>query len=349
MRQGFTNSELIIFCEQMGMVLKSGLSAFEGILLMKEDAGNQRAEVSRIYEKLAEELEQTGILYDAMEESGGFPDYVIHMVRIGEQTGNLDEVMDSLAAYYEREEGMLQDIRTAVSYPLVMLFMMLAILLVMMIKVLPVFSQVYEQMGSRMSGPAAGLLAAGLWMKSNWGVLIGAAVLILGGAWWLFRTEAGQKCFSKMSQKLMTSRRIMEMISGARFASGISMALRSVMDYDGAFSLAGLLVEKDERMKEKMVRCKKSMEEGENLSGALADAGIMTGLNARMLYIAERTGEMDQALAKIAAQMDEEASARIQNMVLAVEPALVVLLSVLVGGILLSVMVPLMGILSSIG
>ena len=91
------------------------------------------------------------------------------------------------------------------------------------------------------------------------------------------------------------------------------------------------------------------MEEGENLSGALADAGIMTGLNARMLYIAERTGEMDQALAKIAAQMDEEASARIQNMVLAVEPALVVLLSVLVGGILLSVMVPLMGILSSIG
>ena len=62
MRQGFTNSELIIFCEQMGMVLKSGLSAFEGILLMKEDAGNQRAEVSRIYEKLAEELEQTGIL-----------------------------------------------------------------------------------------------------------------------------------------------------------------------------------------------------------------------------------------------------------------------------------------------
>ena len=70
MRQGFTNSELIIFCEQMGMVLKSGLSAFEGILLMKEDAGNQRAEVSRIYEKLAEELEQTGILYDAMEEYG---------------------------------------------------------------------------------------------------------------------------------------------------------------------------------------------------------------------------------------------------------------------------------------
>ena len=102
-------------------------------------------------------------------------------------------------------------------------------------------------------------------------------------------------------------------------------------------------------MKQKLDACRKQVEEGESFSRAAVQAGILSGLYGRMLFIAERTGDTDGALRRIAAQADDEVTARIQNFISVLEPTMVAVLSVLVGGILLSVMVPLMGILSSIG
>ena len=162
-----SNSERILFCEQMGMILKSGISAAEGIMIMKEDAGQEESPLRELYEEIQRNLDETGIFYDALEETGAFPDYMIQMARIGEQTGNLDEVMEGLAAYYEREENMVQDIKSAVTYPLLMLGMMLVIFLVMIVKVLPVFAQVYEQLGGQMTGMAAVLLQAGIGIRRS--------------------------------------------------------------------------------------------------------------------------------------------------------------------------------------
>ena len=100
---------------------------------------------------------------------------------------------------------------------------------------------------------------------------------------------------------------------------------------------------------QKLENCRESVGEGETFSTAAVQSGLLTGLYGRMLYIAERTGETDGALRKIAAQADEEVTMRIQNFISVLEPTLVAVLSVLVGGVLLSVMVPLMGILSNIG
>ena len=102
-------------------------------------------------------------------------------------------------------------------------------------------------------------------------------------------------------------------------------------------------------MKQKLAACREQVEEEESFSLAAVQAGILSGLYGRMLFIAERTGDTDGALRRIAAQADDEVTARIQNFISVLEPTMVAVLSVLVGGILLSVMVPLMGILSSIG
>ena len=129
----------------------------------------------------------------------------------------------------------------------------------------------------------------------------------------------------------------------------MSMALRSGMDYDGAFQMVESLLSADQSVKRKLDSCREKVEDGESFSAAAVQAGLLTGLYGRMLYIAERTGDTDGALKKIALQADSEVTARIQNFISVLEPTLVAVLSVLVGGILLSVMVPLMGILSSIG
>ena len=344
-----SNNEKILFCAQMGMILKAGLSATEGIMIMKEDAGQEESSLRALYEQIQKNLEETGIFYDALEETGAFPDYMIQMIRLGEQTGNLDEVMDGLAAYYEREENMVQDIKSAVTYPLLMLGMMLVIFLVMIVKVLPVFAQVYEQLGGQMTGMAAVLLRAGEGIRQYYGWILLVLIAIAGGVVWLFCTAKEKERFRRLAGQFFGTRKIMSRMQTARFASGMSMALRSGIDYDGAFQMVDALLEEDAVMKKKLENCRESVGEGETFSTAAVQSGLLTGLYGRMLYIAERTGETDGALRKIAAQADEEVTMRIQNFISVLEPTLVAVLSVLVGGVLLSVMVPLMGILSSIG
>ena len=113
--------------------------------------------------------------------------------------------------------------------------------------------------------------------------------------------------------------------------------------------MVDFLLQGDDKVRKKLEDCRERVEEGESFSAAAVQSGMLTGLYGRMLYIAEWTGDTDGALKKIALQADSEVTARIQNFISVLEPTMVAILSVLVGGILLSVMVPLMGILSSIG
>ena len=107
-------------------------------------------------------LTHTGILHEALKKTGAFPGYLLNMVRIGEQTGRLDDVMQSLAEYYEKEASLAQTIKNAVTYPLIMIFMMILVIIVLISKVMPVFNQVFKQLGSEMTGPSRAILHTGI-------------------------------------------------------------------------------------------------------------------------------------------------------------------------------------------
>ena len=156
-----SNEELITFCGQMALILKSGISSLEVIYFMED--GDVQTEGREILKEIREELEMCGMLYPAMEKTGVFPEYALHMTEIGEQTGRLDETMEALAAYYQREEEILDAVKSAVTYPVAMLGMLLVIVAVLFIKVMPVFEQVYMQLGQEMTGVARQLLNIEYW------------------------------------------------------------------------------------------------------------------------------------------------------------------------------------------
>lgn len=159
MKNKLTARELSSFCGQMGMLLHSGISTAEGLHILcdesKTDADRQ------ILTPLIRSVEENGSLSRALDESGIFPTSMTAYVRTGEETGCLDEIMESLSSHYEQEEEISGQIRSAVTYPLLMLGMMAVVILVLLIKVLPVFQQVFNQMGMEMNGVSRGLLNAG--------------------------------------------------------------------------------------------------------------------------------------------------------------------------------------------
>lgn len=146
-----TNMEISSFCGQMAMVLKSGISAIDGVEIMRDDAATEKGKalLSKVYDSLSE----SGSLADSLKMTGECPDYAIDMIRIGEQSGKLETVMRSLSAYYKRENSIADGIRNAVTYPFIMILMMFAVVGVLIVKVLPIFGSVYQDLGTELTGP----------------------------------------------------------------------------------------------------------------------------------------------------------------------------------------------------
>lgn len=339
------NTELSAFCEQMAMLLRSGASPLEGVSLVRDDLAD--AGLKTALDAACGELELGAPLWDSLERCGLFPTYFLRMVRVGEEAGKTDEILASLADYYRREEEIAQSVRHAVTYPLVMILLMLGVVLVLVVKVLPVFNDVLAQLGAGLTGFSRGLMDFGQAVSSSAAVLLALAGALMVFGLFLFRSARGKKLRAKLSSKLFFTRGVSEKIAAGRFAFVMSVALSSGLDTDRSLEFAAEVAE-DSRVRGKIEACRKSVDSGESFSRALTECGVFPGVYSRMAAAAFRAGSLDTAMHTISERCREEADQRIDRAVSLVEPTLVALLSVLVGAILLSVMLPLMGVMAGL-
>lgn len=346
--QNFTplsNTEVASFCSQVAMILKSGISSIEGITIMLEET--EEKEESALLSSIHSTLIQTGSFYSALEDTGAFPEYLLHMVRLGEETGRLDEVMTSLSDYYEKEANLAQAIRNAVTYPFIMIVMMILVIIVLITKVMPVFNQVFRQLGTEMTGISKGLLDIGAFLNRHSLVLLTIVVIIVGIAVFMVKTKPGQRMLQSFGSYFKGARSLSEKIAACRFANGMALTLSSGLTPEECLNLTSGLIEQ-EAFKTKLDKCKEAVSQGEDLCSALLSCGIFAGVYARMASIGSKTGILDDVMHKIAGQYEEDIDTRITGIIATIEPTLVIILSIIVGIILLSVMLPLMSIMAGI-
>lgn len=340
-----SRTELSSFCNQMALILKSGISSIEGVSIMLEESSD--ASEGAILQTISDTLLETGSFSRALESAGVFPSYLLHMTEIGEQTGRLDDVMKALALHYEREENISRSVRSAVAYPLIMICMMTAVILVLITKVMPIFNQVFAQLGQEMTGFSRALLSLGTAINRYSVVLITVlAVLALLG-FYFAKTKSGRKTFASLGSRIPALRRFYDKTASCRFADCMALTLSSGLNPDYCAELAETLIE-DTHFRQKIASCRQMMSEGAELTDALTKTGIFSGVYGRMANLASRTGGLDTVMREIADKYEEEIDDRLTSMISVLEPTLVIILSVIVGVILLSVMLPLMGIMSSL-
>jgi type IV pilus assembly protein PilC len=229
-----------------------------------------------------------------------------------------------------------------------MIGMLFAVLAVLLIQVMPVFHQVFEQLGLELSGTANAFYLLGQAMQRYSVVFLVLIFLIAGGLFAAWHLPGGKERLNSLWNRIPAFRKISMLLACSRFSGAMSRALRSGLDMDESFRLASELVEQPD-FKEQVTQAQKKIDEGEDFAESLRAVGIYSGLNARMISIGTKTGASDLALEKIAVSCQEEADTRIQNLVSSLEPTIVAVLSILTGLILLSVMLPLLGVMSGIG
>ncbi len=330
----------------MALLLHAGIATADGIDILKEDTKDPSAQ--KIYDSIGQVLHSGEKFHVALSMSEVFPDYVIQMVTIGEESGSIDTVMESLADYYDREENIESSIKSAVSYPLIMVFMMLVVVLVLITKVLPIFEQVFTQLGTSMSGFSQSLLNLGNALN-RYSVIMVAILVILAVCFIYFAmTTSGKEQLRNLLRKFGPTKRLMQEIETERFSSGMVLTLSSGMDTYESLALVKKLVTSDE-LKDKIDKCREMLLDGDSFPEALEKAEIFNSFYSQMIQVGFKSGSMDQAMKRVAERIEHDTQKRIYSLISVLEPTLVIILSIIVGMILLSVILPLMGIMSTIG
>ena len=341
-----SNEEIASFCNQTAMLFQAGIPPVESLNIMISDAKTSGGR--ELLTAILNVCLEGEPFYKALKSTGVFPDYVINMLALGEESGNLDVCMLSLADYYEKEINISDSIKGAVTYPLIMIAMMFVVIFVLISKVMPIFNQVFVELGSEMTGFSASLLHLGTSLN-RYSVVFLVLLCVLAALYFLSsRTAAGRRGAARVLNALPLTRRFYESVACERFASGMALTLSSGMDtYSGLDMVSGLVG--NQNMQKKIEACKESLQQGSDFPKALASSAIFNNLHSQMVAVGFKSGNIDSVLRKIADSYEKETDRRIQSIISVLEPTLVIILSVIVGLILLSVILPLMGIMASIG
>lgn len=334
-------------CLELSLLYHAGVTTGDALTLLAEGS---EGEEKTLLTAMARRADGGASLSTAMEESGAFPGYAVGLVAVGEQSGRAEEALKALSDYYEGRARMERQLKNALLYPAVLLGLMLVVIGVLLVKVLPIFDEVYAALGGRLTGVAGGLLILGRWLDAALPVVLILLAALAAAAACYALVPGFRGRVRALGGKNRGEKGLFRTLAAARVAQALSMALASGMEAGEALELAGKLVEEDAPAAARRCgACRDLLEQGRTLGAAMGESGLLPPAQCRLLDTAERSGRVDGAMAHIAQRLSEEGDAALEARAGRVEPALVLAASVLVGVILLSVMLPLMHILSAIG
>ena len=335
------------FCESMGMMIRSGIQVDEAVDLLQHGRTKTGGILESGLAVIKEHVDNGEGLAAAMKASGIFPDYALQMVEAGETSGKLEGILFRLARYYADQKTISEKLKNAVTYPAVMILLIIVLLAVMIRMVLPSFSAVYERL--------TGSLAASSYGYVRWAyvfcwialiaLIIIAAALLIGYRMW----KGGKReSVEALLRKSPVCASILENMAMFRFTSALATFIASGDMQDEAVDKSIPMADYGP-VEEKLKRVASGMLDGHSIAQAAYDEELFEPTYGRMLLAGERSGNLENVLERLTDLLEENCSNEVDRLVGFVDPLLSGILMVTVGLSLLSVMLPLIGMMNSVG
>lgn len=346
-KTNFTHREIADFCREMALMLHSGIGVAEALSLLEEEEND-----ANWRELLAELAQLTGdgiALSEAVRQTGSFPTYMTGLIDVGEETGRMEEAFISLADYYEERERMNQRTRSALLYPCILMLLMLAVIVVLLTRVLPILRSVYASLGSEMTGVAGALLQLGYFINKLMPLLLLVLAAILAAIVAFAVSSAVREKVLTFWHAKAGDRGVMHAMNDACLARAISMGLSSGLTMEASLELASQVLSDIPSAQKRCLDCKQLIEDGTPLTKALAETEIFPRSVRQLLSLSMRSGNADSTMRDLAERLSDEADSTLGKKIARIEPTLVLVCSVLVGAVLVSVLLPLIDIMEMIG
>lgn len=339
--------ELILFARQLALIVDSDVSMFEGLALIKDKSDHQG--MKTVIGGLLDSLQKGRSLGEAiLDHKGAFPPFVLDMITIGEQSGGLTGSLNQIADAYEREVETSGKVRSAVTYPIILSVLMLGVILLLVLQVLPMFNEILLSLGGEMPSLTKGILAFSLWF-GHWFWLIAAIIaLLVIGLIFYKRTDRGRAYFDRLAFSFPVIKDIHASLAAVRFARNLAVLIRSGISMSAGLEMIQPVMN-NSYVEKRVEAARKALNQGAPADKVIESLDLFPWVLVKLFSVAQTTGHMDTMLDKAADVMEKETDLRLERLTTVIEPVLIILLSVIIGIILISVILPIISIMNAIG
>jgi type IV pilus assembly protein PilC len=336
-----SETDLVLFTRQLATMVDAGLPLVGGLTALYEQADpKKQAGLRRVVGEVTALVQQGDSFYEAISKHPRiFSRLYVSMVKAGESGGLLAEILDRLASFLEAAARLKKKVKSAMTYPVIVICIAISITTFLIVKVVPVFGGIFADFGANLPGPTQFLLDLSDFIRGNWYILIGIIAGTIFGVRAFVRSERGSKLWDRWKLKLPIFGPLIHKICMTRFARTFAQLIRSGVPILEVMSIVGETSGNDV-VAQAIKGVASDVERGDHLASSLARQPIFPPMLIRMVSAGEATGKIDVMLEKMADFWDEEIEAVLSALTSLIEPLLIVFLGVIVGGIVIAMFLP---------
>ena len=346
MKPKILNKDLVIFTRQFATMIDSGLPLVQCLEIQAAQAPNPT-----LREQLAvvKESVESGVTFaDSLKKfPDTFDELFRNLVAAGEIGGILDTILNRLAVFLEKNDKLKRQIKGAMTYPVVVLFVAIIVTAVLLLKVVPSFDKMFADFGGTLPGPTQLVINMSYWLQSNVLYLFGGVVAFVMGFRMFKKTSKGEYLWHAFILKLPKVGDLVTKVAVARFCRTLGTMVSSgvpILDgLDICSRTAGNRV-----IENAVLKAKDSISEGRNISEPLMESGVFPEMVCQMISVGENTGALDIMLNKIADFYEDEVDQAVENLTAMIEPIIMVFLGGVVGGFIIAMYLPIFSMANQI-
>ena len=339
--------DLVVFSRQLATMIDAGIPLVQALSILSEQVDNKG--LKSVVLTVRQDIEAGMSFCDALAKHPNvFSELFINMSRAGEASGMLDEVLDRLASYLEKTASLTRKVNSSLVYPAVVISMAILITAVLLIKVVPTFKGIFDMLGGKLPLPTQILiLISDIVRKFFFLAVIGIAAIVYAFKWYISTPKGGYN-FDAFQLKVPVLGELFQKVAVAKFSRTFSTLVKSGVSVLNALDIVGK-TSGNKVVEEAIAGARIAVRDGEPIATPLQRSKVFPPLVCRMIGVGEQTGQLEKMLTKIADFYDDQVDAAVSGMTSLIEPLVIALLGVLIGGIVIALFLPIFKITELLG
>lgn len=330
--------DLVIFSRQLATMIEAGIPLVQALAILSEQVENSN--LKNVVFSMRKDIEAGMSFCDSLAKHPQiFSELFINMTRAGEASGMLHEVLDRLASYLEKAAALNRKVISSLIYPAVVISMAIIITAVLLLKVVPTFKGIFDTLGGKLPLPTQILIGVSTLLQKYFIFLLG----FLMGMFFLFQrfisTVKGRYIFDKQKLKTPILGPLFRKVAVAKFSRTFSTLVKSGISVLSALDIVAK-TSGNKVVEEAIMNCRVAVREGEPIARPLSKSGVFPPMVCRMISVGEQTGQLEKMLTKIADFYDDQVDAAVSGLTSMIEPLVIAFLGLVIGGIVISLFLP---------
>lgn len=332
------SADLVIFTRQFATMVEAGLAVVEILDILLEQIDDPGFKI--VIEELRSDVRGGSDLSTSLSKYPKvFSQLYVNMIRAGEASGELDSILKRLAGYLEKSEALKRKIKSAMTYPMVSLTLVFGITIFLLVYIVPQFVEIFDKMGAEVPLPTRIVMGMSTALTSQWYLIMAAIAGFIVLTVVSRKSQRGRYLWDACFLKMPIFGELIQKIAISRFAQTFATMLRSGVPMLGSLEIVAT-TSGNSVVEEAVLASREAVRQGESLATPLGECPVFPAMVVRMVAVGEKTGSVESLLEKVAEFYDEQVDAAVESLTSVIEPVMIGVMGILVGGIVIAIFVP---------